>query len=976
MRHRLLAPAYFGIAGLALFGMAVAASAQARGLDDLSGPWQLFVDDSIVAVKNGVARTYHPFQKYAGNPILTPTQAWEESIAYIYGTVMPNESLTGYRMWYHTMRPNDTNNDGSNILYAESTNGINWTKPNLGIRSWHGSTANNMIFVRPGQSGITSVMHTPWDLDPNKQYRLMNYEANGYWGAYSNDGVHTFDLPNNPVFTQAGDVGQFMHDPNTNLYRGYVKVNSTVNGLQRRSLALTSTTEINSWPAPQLILEVDTYDDRWVPAGTVQRSHIYGMGAFAYESMYIGLMWIFRATDVDGYYIGPVFAEIASSRDGVSWTRQEAPRPAMLPLGPPGAWDDGQLYTARAPIRVGNELWIYYGACDDVHGTATKKLHCSIGLATLRKDGFASLGAGTTAGSVTTKKLLGAAGPLHVNYKTNAGGSIRVEVLDTNGNVMPGYGQADCIPLSGDSVDQVVTWTTNPELPGGFDPISLRFIIQNGSVYSFNPGEAAQIVNSPTITQQPTSQVVALGGTASFTVTASGDAPLTYQWQKNNLDITNGGHYSGCTTATLTVSSADGNDAASYRCVVTNALGSAVSEAATLTVNNTVPISFLETWDAYAIDSSDPAYIARWANIAGTTRYPIQAWDEVSPPNTAKVTKEVTLGISHALAPELTAAVAGATEVGGTDADPLITLFKTYLNTAGSYSSADVFVELSMGDAHAPTANSSTVLPVLAFGLTAGLHGNAVYPRFFDGKNWNAVTAISIGNSWNNFSMAVKAATVVLQGQQQAAGSATMTRLYTGGFDRISFRSGFNTSQWRALSDVSLTGGVVVPPASAPTINGQPQTQNVCPGATAVFTVSAVGEGTLAYQWQKNTVNLTNGGHYSGATTPSLVVAGVDDDDVANYRCLVTNHIGGTASDSAALSLKPTAAPDLDDDCDVDGDDLTLFSDCAAGPMIPFSNGCDARDFDGDGDVDQDDFAIFQRCYAGAGEAIDPDCAD
>ena len=410
MAHREPVRCCLIVAAWILLGLISPVVAQVKGVDDLTGPWQLFVDDSVVAGKAGLTRTYHPFQKYAGNPVLTPTMPWEENIAYIYGTVMPNESLTGYRMWYHTARVNDPADDGSNILYAESADGINWTKPNLGIRSWHGSTANNMIFVRSGQSGITSVMHTPWDLDPNKQYRIMNYEASGFWGAYSNDGTHTFDLPNNPVITQAGDVGQFLYDSHTSLYRGYVKLNSTVNGLPRRSLGLTSTTEINSWPVPQLILEVDSYDDRWVPAGTVQRTHIYGMGTFAYESMYVGLLWIFRATDVDGYYIGPVFTEIASSRDGVHWTREEAPRPAMLPLGAAGAWDDGQLYTAKAPIRVGNELWVYYGACDDVHGTATKKLHCSIGLATLRKDGFASLDAGTTAGSVVTRKLLGASG--------------------------------------------------------------------------------------------------------------------------------------------------------------------------------------------------------------------------------------------------------------------------------------------------------------------------------------------------------------------------------------------------------------------------------------------------------------------------------------------------------------------------------------------------------------------------------------
>ncbi|HOW18972.1 MAG TPA: hypothetical protein PLC79_08045, partial [Phycisphaerae bacterium] len=158
--------------------------------------------------------------------------------------------------------------------------------------------------------------------------------------------------------------------------------------------------------------------DRWAPAGTVQRTHFYGLSAFAYESMYVGLLWIFRATDADGYYIGPVFAEIVTSHDGIHWLREEGDRPPILPLGPSGAWDDGQLYTAIAPVREGDTLKLYYGACNEVHGTAIKKTTCSIGLATLRKDGFASLDAGAAVGTLTTKRLIGAAGPLHVNYTT------------------------------------------------------------------------------------------------------------------------------------------------------------------------------------------------------------------------------------------------------------------------------------------------------------------------------------------------------------------------------------------------------------------------------------------------------------------------------------------------------------------------------------------------------------------------------
>ena len=63
----------------------------------------------------------------------------------------------------------------------------------------------------------------------------------------------------------------------------------------------------------------------------------------------------------------------------------------------------------------------------------------------------------------------------------------------------------------------------------------------------------------------------------------TGDGTLTYQWQKNSANLSNGGHYSGCTTATLTISNASTNDSGAYHCVVTGGCGSAISSDATVT---------------------------------------------------------------------------------------------------------------------------------------------------------------------------------------------------------------------------------------------------------------------------------------------------------------------------------------------------------------------------------------------------------
>jgi hypothetical protein len=98
------------------------------------------------------------------------------------------------------------------------------------------------------------------------------------------------------------------------------------------------------------------------------------------------------------------------------------------------------------------------------------------------------------------------------------------------------------------------------------------------------------VVEPPVISQHPVSQTVYLGETAVFSVTASGFPPVSYQWQKDLIDLAEAGHCSGVTTALLTVSNADGSDVGFYRCVVSNSEGSAASNAASLTVEGPRPV--------------------------------------------------------------------------------------------------------------------------------------------------------------------------------------------------------------------------------------------------------------------------------------------------------------------------------------------------------------------------------------------------
>jgi len=462
----------------------MASAADARSLGDLTGPWRLFVDDHLVAEKSNVVRTYHAFEKHAANPVLVADKPWEGGTAYVYGTVLPAEGGVGYRMWYHSWAGE------YRMLYATSKDGLAWSKPELGLVEYESSTANNILFRRTHENHNPQVIHTPWDAAC--PYKMVYFEygrtppdftVTGYYGACSPDGVHWTDVAKMPVLPDSpGDVGNFVWDPLGRRYLGYPKKFSEVRGFRRRCVGYSATMDFGSWPASEMVLVPDEFDDRWV-AGEGQHTDFYGLCGFAYETMYLGFLWVFRITD--GKNDGPIFVELVSSHDGVYWTRQEEPRTPVLPLGPDGAWDDGMIFTPNHPLVEGGTITLYYGGFDTTHGVDG---HAAIGLATLRKGGFASLDAGAEAGVVTTTPLTDCVGCLAVNYRAPEG-AVVVEVLDEVGAVVPGYGRDDCALLTGDSVDARVTWKGADELPKTDGSIRLRFIIRNAALYGFAAGE-------------------------------------------------------------------------------------------------------------------------------------------------------------------------------------------------------------------------------------------------------------------------------------------------------------------------------------------------------------------------------------------------------------------------------------------------------------------------------------------------------
>jgi hypothetical protein len=95
---------------------------------------------------------------------------------------------------------------------------------------------------------------------------------------------------------------------------------------------------------------------------------------------------------------------------------------------------------------------------------------------------------------------------------------------------------------------------------------------------------ALEYDGSPVILRQPTSQTTLNSATILFKVAAVGRFPLSYQWQKDGANLTDGGNVSGATTAVLALTNVQTNDLGVYTAVVTNDFGSITSSNAMLTV--------------------------------------------------------------------------------------------------------------------------------------------------------------------------------------------------------------------------------------------------------------------------------------------------------------------------------------------------------------------------------------------------------
>jgi hypothetical protein len=359
---------------------------------------------------------------------------------------------------------------------------------------------------------------------------------------------------------------------------------------------------------------------------------------------------------------------------------------------------------------------------------------------------------------------------------------------------------------------------------------------------------------APSITTQPASQTVTSGQTASFSVAATGTAPLSYQWNKNGTAIL--GATSSSYTTLATTSSDNG---AQFTVLVSNSVGSVTSSAATLTVN-AAPVAPSIT--------TQPA--SQTVTAGQTASFSVAATGNA--PLTYQWNKNGT-------------AISGATSSGyttsaTTSADNGAQFTVVVSNTAGSVSSIAATLSVNA----APVAPSITAQPA-AQTVTAGLTASFSVA---------ATGTAPLGYQWNKNGTAISGAT-----------SSSYTTPATTSSD--------NGAQFTVV--VSNTAGSVTSSAAiltvnaapvAPSITTQPASQTVTAGQTASFSVAATGTAPLSYQWKKNNLAIS-GATSSGYTTPATT----SSDNGALFTVVVSNTAGSVTSIAATLTVNVPQPPSV-----------------------------------------------------------------
>ncbi len=442
---------------------------------------QLFVDDFLIEATD-LLHMFHLPEKYAGNPVLTCETGIERQTGIVGGVCRPcvwwHPEKQLFHMWYQA----GTYFRGT-LALATSPDGLRWTRPALDV-----NPGTNQA-LPPGFQPDSYGLVPDWEArDPQQRFKLFSTNPGGTQPAHSftsADGVH---WTNHTVTGPTGDRSSMFYNPFRNQW--VYSLRTSFRGRSRHYRECEDFLAGAKWTPADTVpwLAADSLDAP--EPGYKHKTQLYNFDAVAYESVMLGFFELHRGPENNRCErMGlPKLNEISFgySRDGFHFSRPD--RRAHLPASRKDDWERGFIEGGgNICVIVGDRLHFYYSGCrGDMDGAIRPdgKINGgsmydpnAIGLATLRRDGFASLNAGASLGTVTTRPVTFSGKHLFVNAACPQG-ELRAEILDaaTSQVLLP--------PFTAGSVDSTRLRLGDVSAFAS-RPVRLRFTLRRGALYAF-----------------------------------------------------------------------------------------------------------------------------------------------------------------------------------------------------------------------------------------------------------------------------------------------------------------------------------------------------------------------------------------------------------------------------------------------------------------------------------------------------------
>jgi len=314
---------------------------------------------------------------------------------------------------------------------------------------------------------------------------------------HSPDGIELTEYDDNPIHTRdrfpnLGDASSGFYDPHEDLYVGTSQLVSRAGSSVRRTCTYTST-DFRDWSPPREALAEDPRDRAIAENNGADHAEYYSLAGHAYEGLWLGFAHFYEVGVSEGLDTGegPIDVRLALSRDrGQTWEKtwhDAAGADAVVPRGPPGAFDHGMVFTANQPIVRDDRMILYYGGRDGGHGETSSRSG-AIGMATWPLDRFVSHRSKGEMGTITTVPTVVTGDELVLNVDPTVDGEdghVEVEVLDRGGAPLRGYERETSTTVETDSLRHPVTWDGEQTLAGlrGRE-LTFRFYLTDAHLYT------------------------------------------------------------------------------------------------------------------------------------------------------------------------------------------------------------------------------------------------------------------------------------------------------------------------------------------------------------------------------------------------------------------------------------------------------------------------------------------------------------